>query len=226
MTLADAYNKHYERKNYFAYREWIYRPYIRSLLRVAGLGSGSSVLDVGCGQGFFSYLLRRCGMKVCGLDVSEIGVRSATAAYGSLGIDFIVGDASRIPLSQKFDCVFTRSLSLYNCDDFAANHTITDNLLSAVGENGVFIFLYNTRLDPSSRAASWRYHSVEDARKHFSCYRNHKVFFVSKIDTVILGRRAFNALPLTVNSFISRRFGLGGDLVGIVRKNDFTSQIK
>lgn len=53
---------------------------------------GASVLDVGCGQGFFSYLFRKHGMTVCGIDVSEVGIRAAQNAYGHLGISFVVAD--------------------------------------------------------------------------------------------------------------------------------------
>ncbi|SRR6266446_444004 len=220
MSLAGSYNEYYETPNYFRYHEWIYRPYISSLLSVAGLHSGSSVLDVGCGQGFFSYLIRRCGLKVYGLDVSEQGLRKAQHAYSSLGIRFVLGDVKRTPFAHKFDSVFARSLSLYNCEDFATNCWVTDVLLGLIREKGTLMFLYNTNLNPSrKKGQTWRYHSVEDVYKHFSHYSRPLIFFVSKLDTLILRRHAFNRIPSTVNSFMSRKLGLGGDLVCILKKD-------
>jgi SAM-dependent methyltransferase len=159
-----------------------------------------------------------CGMRVHGIDLSETGVRSAQRLYGSAGIEFVVGDALRIPFARKFDCVFTRSLSLYNSEDFRSDSYVTEVLLSSVREGGCLIFLYNTKLAVSKMSGTWRYHSFTDAQKHFSRCRDYRLFFISKIDTLVLGRHAFNAACTTLNSFMSTRFGIGGDLVCVVRK--------
>lgn len=218
MNVAESYDNAYQAQNYFAHREWMCRPYISSLLNLAGLPLGSSILDVGCGQGFFSYLLQTSGMRVHGLDLSETGVTAAHQLYGHLGIKFVVADAMHIPFSQRFDCVFTRSLSLYNSDRFPFDSSVTDALFPSVTPGGCLIFLYNTKLGNSKVNSSWRYHSLADAQNHFAAYPSFKLFFVTKIDTVVWGKRAFSARFTDVNSFISRRFGVGGDLVCLIRK--------
>jgi len=217
MTTAGSYERYYEEPNYFGYREWLYRPYISSLLKAAGLGKGSSVLDVGCGQGFFSSLLRRCGLSVYGLDLSEAGVRAAKHAWTSLDIHFLVADIMDPPFAHAFDGVFARSLSLYNRDNFASDRTVTDSLLKLVKPNGTLLFLYNTNLHRSKTSLSWRYHSVEDVRNHFSHYPNHQIFFSGKLDCLLLRRRAFSGPASTLNTFLSRTLGLGGDLVCILK---------
>src|SRR5215831_8391381 len=112
------YNLKYKDLNYFRYSERIYSPYISSLIKSCGLERGSSVLDIGCGQGFFSYLLSKYGMKVSGIDLSESGIRAAKNVYGDLGINFAVGDIETVSFPQQFDCIFVRSCSLYNNDEF------------------------------------------------------------------------------------------------------------
>lgn len=219
MDVAASYDTHYRTSNYFGYRRWMYRPYIASLLAVAGVERGSTVLDVGCGQGFFSYLLRTCGMNVVGIDLSEAGVQSAKRAYGERGMSFLVGDAMNLPLAPRFDCIFVRSLSLYNIDDFSSNSTITDTLLARTRENGCLVFLYNTKLGSSAARGSWRYHSLDEAREHFSRCGSSRLFFISKIDTVVLGRCAFNKAVSHVNAFLSRHLGRGGDIVCVLRRS-------
>jgi len=218
MSLRESYDDYYRNPNYFSYHEWIYRRYIATLLAVAQLRPGSSVLDVGCGQGFFSSLLQRCGMKVYGIDLSEVGVRCADRAYGFLGARFIVADATRTPFGEQFDCVFTRSLSLYNSATFSSDSTVTDVLLYSVKENGCLLFLYNTNLARTQLHGSWRYHSLENVREHFSTFRNPQIFLVNRLHASFVGKRAFSNLSTRLNSFISSRFDIGADLVCILRK--------
>lgn len=43
-----------------------------------------SVLEAGCGLGYFTYALKRAGYSVLGIDVSQEAVAKATRAYGDL----------------------------------------------------------------------------------------------------------------------------------------------
>jgi len=51
--IADFYNAGYKQQNYFCYRSWIHGPYVLSLIAFCDLKKGTSVLAIGCGQGFF-----------------------------------------------------------------------------------------------------------------------------------------------------------------------------
>ena len=109
---ADNYNTKYAERNCFRYHEWLYAPYISSLISFCDLQRGSSILDVGCGQGFFSYLFHKCGMKVHGMDISQVGIQVAKSIYGHLGIKFEVADIHTAAFPVKFDGIFVRSCSL------------------------------------------------------------------------------------------------------------------
>lgn len=217
-SAKNWYDVFYEEKNPFGYKEWIYKPYLKSLLAKAGLKPGSTILDVGCGQGFFSNLLRNCGMRVTGVDISDTGVRAASKNYGSSDIRFVAADINTMPAGSAFDCVFVRSLSLYNVEDFSGNHDVTDRLMQYVKRGGVFIFAYNTNLKFTNRGGPWRYHTLRQGRQHFASYSNVKCFFTLKIDAVILRTLAFNYLFSKVNSILSSLFGIGGEIVCILQK--------
>jgi SAM-dependent methyltransferase len=208
----------YRTRNYFGYREWLYEPYLKALLAWASVRTGSTLLDVGCGQGFFSNLFRKCGMRVTGVDRSETGIRMARECYGSSDIEFLVADISTSSIGRTFDCVFTRSLSLYNTPDFATRREVTEALMRYVRPSGTFIFAYNTNLNTSKANSDWRYHSLGDARRHFSNYEGAKCFFTVKTEAIIFGKYAFNALFSTVGATVSRALGVGGDLVCIARR--------
>jgi SAM-dependent methyltransferase len=197
----------------------MFNQYIKGLVSVASLEEGSFLLDVGCGQGFFSYLFHKMHMKVTGIDLSETGIREARNTYGSRGINFLVGDALNTPFSIKFDCVFVRSFALYDTEDFPIKCDVTEALLSNVRRGGTFIFAYNTKLSPKKKSASWRNHTLSDVRRHFSRYPNTRIFFISKVDALLMRKGSFNPFVTKLNMVLSENLGLGGDVVCIFRKN-------
>ena len=213
---ADFYNESYKQHNFFSYQNWLYAPYVSGLIAFSGLDKGSSLLDVGCGQGFFSYQFRKHGMKVHGIDISEAGIRMANKFYGDLGITFAVSDVQTATFPEQFDCVFVRSCSLYNTNAFSSQNEVTDNLLRHLKAGGTFIFVYNSNFS-SKLSPKWRYHSLEEARRHFSKYSNAEVFFLNKLTTYLLRVHSFTSLVTRFNSLLSKVTGMGGEIVCVMK---------
>jgi len=214
---ADFYNESYARQNYFRYAAWIYVPYVSSLIAFCGLKKGDSILDVGCGQGFFSYLFRKHGMQVHGIDISETGIRVAENLYGGLGITFSVADVQTATFPKPFDCIFVRSCSLHNSDAFPRQKEVTGGFLRHLKSGGTFIFAYNSNFS-SKASPTWRYHSLEDVQQHFSSYPNAEIFFLNKMTTFLLRRHSFAPSVTRLNILLSKVSGMGGDLICILRK--------
>lgn len=215
---AGSYDETYRQPNYFRYRSWLYQPYVSSLIAFCGLKKGQSVLDVGCGQGFFSYLFSKNGMKVHGIDASETGIRAARDLYGHCGITFAISDIETVTFPEQFDCIFVRSCSLYNTASFPQQCEMTQRLLKHLKSGGVFIFAYNSNFS-SKVSGTWRYHSLDDVRQHFSGYSGKQVFFLNKATTYLLRTHSFNTLVGQVNVLLSKICGIGGDLVCILQKS-------
>jgi SAM-dependent methyltransferase len=217
-TLGAAYDAHYAAENFFGYRDWLYRPFVRSLARRAGLEPGARVLDLGCGQGQFTALFHDLGCEAHGVDLSPAGIRSARSTYRGSRLSFAVGDALELACREEFDCAFARSCSLYNRDDFAADRRVTDRFLDYVRPGGVCIFDYHTSLDPRRRSSTWRHHTLSDLERHFAAYPGTETFFTLRVETLALGARALGPRASRTTAALSRAFGLGGELVAIVRK--------
>ena len=88
-----------------------WRTYLEQPSALALLGdlSGRSVLDLGCGEGHYTRLLRQLGAdQVLGVDLSSDMVELARAQEKShpLGIDYRVCDAAELKLQTTFDLVF------------------------------------------------------------------------------------------------------------------------
>lgn len=67
-------------------------------MRACGDVKGRRVLDLGCGQGYFSRVLARAGAKVCAVDISEQQIANAVKHEQKepLGIEYFILDAVRV----------------------------------------------------------------------------------------------------------------------------------
>ena len=218
MSIKNSYNESYSKHDHFKYNNLLYYAYIKTLVKLIDLKNGSSVLDVGCGQGFFSNLFRKCNMYVTGVDISDVGIQIAKK-YECTSAKFISTDVMTLNPGEKFDCVFSRNLSLYNSKKIENNYYITDRLVSFLKRDGVFVFIYNTRLKSDIYCETWRYHKYIEIENHFSKYYGHKIHFVNKIAPWFFGIYSFNGINTKINKYLSEKFGFGVDIVCVLRNS-------
>lgn len=64
----------------------------------AALCTGKRVLDVACGEGYGSNILRLATDDVTGVDIAEDAVAHARERYARDGLKFVVGSAAELPL--------------------------------------------------------------------------------------------------------------------------------
>ena len=91
---------------------------------------GRRVLDVGCGDGFGSYLLAQWGAEsVTGIDVSSEAIGKARTVFHAANVTFLEGDACRLgealPAKTQFDlvCAFGIIECLADPNSFLASVT-------------------------------------------------------------------------------------------------------
>ncbi len=89
-----------------------------SLFRMLGDVGGKDVLDLACGEGFYSRQLRQRGARrVLGVDISAAMIALARSQEsGADGIDYRVGDAGDLPGLGPFDVVCAAYLLHYARD--------------------------------------------------------------------------------------------------------------
>jgi ubiquinone/menaquinone biosynthesis C-methylase UbiE len=96
-----------------------------TLMALIGDVAGKAVLDVACGEGFYTRRLRQQGAATAvGVDLSEgmIELARQQEAAHPLGIEYRVGDARHLSLAAKFDLVVAAYLLNYapNRDELRA----------------------------------------------------------------------------------------------------------
>ena len=73
-------------------------------VRLSGLPAGARIVDLGCGSGVFTDLLRRRGYQCVGVDLSPTLIAMARANFS--GIEFRTGDIERLSFpDSSFDGV-------------------------------------------------------------------------------------------------------------------------
>jgi toxoflavin synthase len=74
-----------------------------TLVTLIGDPAGKAVIDIACGEGFYTRIIRQRGAaKVTGVDLSEkmIGLARASEAQQRLGIDYVVGDGRDLAVAD------------------------------------------------------------------------------------------------------------------------------
>ena len=77
-----------------------------TLMRLIGDPTGKTVIDIACGEGFYTRMIcRRGAAKATGVDLSEKMIRLARASEAQqlLRIDYIVGDGRDLEVAADYD---------------------------------------------------------------------------------------------------------------------------
>ncbi|MBW1801568.1 MAG: class I SAM-dependent methyltransferase [Deltaproteobacteria bacterium] len=101
------------------YQPW--RTYIETFTLMGLIGdlSGKSVVDLACGEGFYTRLVRQQGAaRVVGVDFSKrmIELAREQEAEQRLGIEYVIGDVRQLELEREYDLVVAAYLLNYARD--------------------------------------------------------------------------------------------------------------
>jgi len=87
-----------------------------TLMELMGDPQGMAVLDVACGEGFYTRMIRQRGAaRVTGVDLSQgmIDLARSQESRHQLGIEYIVGDARELSGGEPFDLAMAAYLLNY-----------------------------------------------------------------------------------------------------------------
>ena len=132
----------------FDSQRWAEAPGIaESVIKIAGLTKGSSVLDAGCGPGRISVELAAKGLDVTGVDIiqSELDAAKDSADAEGVKLDLINCDLRSFKSQKKFDCAINLYTSFGYCDTIEEDFQILKNIADSLRDNGFFILECTSR---------------------------------------------------------------------------------
>jgi SAM-dependent methyltransferase len=99
----------------WASHESNHSPLFQAMMAATDIGSGKHVLDIGCGAGHSTALIKGAGATVVGVDASEGGVDYANTTID--GVDLQVGGIEELAFGDdEFDVVFAANSVQYAAD--------------------------------------------------------------------------------------------------------------
>jgi ubiquinone/menaquinone biosynthesis C-methylase UbiE len=142
-----------------------WRTHVESFTLMALLGdlSGATIVDVACGEGYYTRLLRARGAsKVRGVDLSAHMVELARAqeAQHSLGIEYLVGDARDLGLAPEHELVVAAYLLNY-ARDRAELRAMCRSLARCLKAGGRFVTVNQSAMLDFRSAPSYRAYGFE-----------------------------------------------------------------
>ena len=160
MEQYDSIAEAYRDSRQLAFRDAIERP---TIARMLGDVRGKTILDMGCGDGFYTRYLKRAGAReVTGVDISGEMIRLAEEeeSVHPLGCIYQHHDASTFEPPGRVDLVLASYLLHYakTADDL---RRFCESCHHALRRGGRIVGIIANVRKPNEGLVSWRQHGLE-----------------------------------------------------------------
>ncbi|MCY4430068.1 MAG: class I SAM-dependent methyltransferase, partial [Rhodospirillales bacterium] len=160
MAEYDAIAREYRASKRLPFREYVER---YTLFELLGDLRGKTVLDLACGDGFYTRVLRQCGaLEVTGVDISEgmIDLAEAQERRHPLGCRYVCADVAEFEAREQVDLV----VAVYLLNYAGTPDQLQRFCLAAHGAlraGGRFVGLNNNVNNVAVRGGSLREYGLE-----------------------------------------------------------------
>ena len=150
----DSIAREYQRTKASPLRRHVEAPTFFNML---GNVRGLRVLDLACGEGFYSRLIRQAGAAaVTGVDISAAMIDLATAAEAEapLGIEYVCADVASLPDLGAFDVV-TAAYLLHYAPDVGQLARMCARIVAQLVPDGRFVAINENPDQPAAAYAGY-----------------------------------------------------------------------
>jgi SAM-dependent methyltransferase len=111
---------------------------VEIILRLLDLAPGSSLLEVGCGEGRLLRALARRGYRTTGVDRSSTMIEAALTRNGEdAAADYLIADVREMPAAPRFDGAFSWYTS-FGYEDDSGNLDVLRGIRAQLRDGGRF----------------------------------------------------------------------------------------
>lgn len=159
--VANWYDSHLENEE-DSYQTKLILP---NLKRILGDLKGKSVIDIGCGQGFFSREFAKIGANVLGIDLAsdliKIAKHKNTDKDSKIRYEVLSADSLNGIKDSEFDIAIS-VLAIQNMENFVK---VFEEVSRVVKSGGKFIFVLNHPVFRIPKFSSWEFTKNIQSRK-------------------------------------------------------------
>jgi len=196
QTAYDAWYRQGRVARPFFYHQRHEEAFVRSLLSKYRVPKGASIIDIGCGNGFYASKFASSGLNVTAVDLSDTAIEHAKREYGEQ-VKWIAGDAFALPFDGEFEYGFCHFFTFFNAADVPAQFADYGHaMMKYLRPGGTLFFIWHSDLTavrlPPERFSIMNY-TVKQLEGLFPGYgvTSYAVDSLARL-TVWLGRFAFN----------------------------------
>lgn len=217
----------------FDYVERVEAAFLRTVLcSLLRLPAGSSIVDVGCGTGFDTWLMDRMGYRAVGVDISRVAIEKAQRRTGSAR--FVQADAltAAEQIGREFDLAYCSGFMAFNWVSSLQEPTAVETaraLLGYVRPGGWLVFLWDSiltgerwspysDLEPERMFMNYRVGEVRQLWETVGDCRIHAAGATHKRLAPYLGRAAFSRGVDLCLTPIARRLRRPVQVVALVQR--------
>lgn len=191
--------------------------------QILKLSENKKVLDVGCGNGHYSFLFEKYGADVIAFDYNDNLIKRANEKKKELNsnVEFLIADGTYPEryFSEKFGINFLCGFALFGVE---LNKELMKKYLQLLDENGKLVFVHNSNLVGNIRKTDWRNYKIEDIKIFFNSLNCtiEKIYFYDRHFIIrVLHSYVFNSFSTKMHIMLSKITRLPCSLVFIVKKN-------
>jgi len=157
-------------KNYYA--EYLNGP---ALKQMVGSVKGKQVLDIGCGEGYFSRFFAKAGAEVVGIDLSEALIKAAEEEEerNHLGVKYFAVDAANLNMldSEIFDIAYSH-MAMGDIPDYEGTIAEVSRVLKTRGRFVIVMAhpCFSIRTLNGKIIGDWETRLREDGSKEYLYY--------------------------------------------------------
>jgi len=135
------------------------------LIDLLGLEPGTRVLDLACGHGRHAIRLAQRGMRVTGLDLSEVFLERAREDAAAAGVEvrWVCADMREIPFEASFDVVINIFTAFGYFEDDAEDARVFESVARALAPGGHLLLETMHRDNLMGRFQSRMFERYEEA---------------------------------------------------------------
>eukprot|EP01036_Dinobryon_divergens_P038157 gene38157-50036_t len=163
IAAYDSISKDYRKSKELPFRKYAEE---NTLMQLIGDVTGLKVLDLACGDGVYSRMLKRKGANfVLGVDISEKMVELAKEmeTFSPLDINYLVGDASKLGTIGIFDIIVGSYLLNYSHNIETLNK-FCESISQNLAPGGRFLGLNNNLSnDPKNYSSYAKYGFIKSS---------------------------------------------------------------